>query len=426
MLRKDPRRFLRLSVGLACLAVAPAVARAEPRTLREVLSYAREHAPAWDARRAERERAHAQARVRGFWLPEAPAVGAEWTNRERPGEGGSRDRVLEGDLTFEPFGQGIFRARAATAVRDRELAEVDAAARGWAAEVAWSWHDWLRWRWMRARSANQADISRRLAHIVERRYQAGDASVLEVDLAHVEAAEGERRILEIEQGLRQSEERLAANIGWPAGARLPAPDSLELVPALPDTTEVLSRGIAGRPELLVAGAALEEGSAETQLATSQLFPKALLGGFWGQEDGDDIEGLRVTLSVPFAGPELFERGARAAEQRRLEAEHRAATRRAEAQIRTARDAVVLGFRQVALFQDQVLPGIDKARQRYQKAYEIGQVDLGTVLLSEQRYREAEQSFAAALAAYIEALMQLEFETGLPVLSGYTLEEETSP
>ena len=426
MLGNSHGRFLSLGIGLACLAAVPHGAHAEPRTLQEVLSYARQHAPAWEARRAERDRIRAEARVRGFWLPEAPAFSAEWTDRERPGESESRDRVLEGGLTLEPFGQGVFRARAASAARQRELAEVDARARGWAAEVAWSYHDNLRWRWMRTKSQRQADISRRLADIVQRRYEAGDASVLEVDLARVEAAEGERRILEVEQGLRLSEEWFAATIDWPAGVTLPALDSLELVPAFPDTTDLLARGILARPELLVARAALDQGSAENQLANMRLLPQAQVDGFWGQDDGDDIEGLRMTLSIPILGPELVEPGARAAEKRRLEAEHRAARRRAEGQIRAARDVVALGFRQVSLFQNEVLPGIEKARQRYQKAYEIGQVDLATVLISEQRYREAEQSFAAALATYIEALRQLEFETGLPVFSGYSLAEETSP
>src|SRR5512143_657361 len=148
MLRNNSGHWLRLGVGLACLAAAPGGVSAEPRTLREVLAYARQHAPAWEARHAERDRIRADARVRGFWLPEAPSVAAEWTDRERPGEPESHDRVLEGGLTLEPFGQGVFRARAAVAARQRELAEVDARARGWAVGVARTYHDHLRWLWM--------------------------------------------------------------------------------------------------------------------------------------------------------------------------------------------------------------------------------------------------------------------------------------
>jgi outer membrane protein TolC len=196
-----------------------------------------------------------------------------------------------------------------------------------------------------------------------------------------------------------------------------------LVPVLPDTVQLLERALALRPELLVARAALDLGKAEATLANSRLLPEADVGVFGGQDDGDDVSGLRVGLSVPFLGPPLSERGARAAERRRLEAELRAAIRDAQAQVAAARDAAALAYRQVSLFQQEILPGIQEARQRYQEAYDIGEVDLTTVLLSDQRFRDAERTFAETLATYLEALRALETATGVPLLSGYALSEE---
>lgn len=404
----------------------PVAAVAEPRTLQEVLAYARQHAPRVEARRAERDRLRAEARVRGFWLPQAPTLSGEWAERTPPGESQLQDRVLEGTLLLEPFGQGFLRAHAASQARREGLNGVDAVARGWAAEVAWRYHEVLRRRWMGERARLQVGITTRLAEVVQRRFDAGDASGLDLDLARVEAAEGRIRLLESERGLREAEENLAAAMGWPIGQPLPALDSLALVPTFPDTSALLAQALRQRPELLIARAALDRGRAETRLASLQLLPEVEVGVFGGRDEGDDIGGVRVGLTIPFLGPPLADRGARSAESRRLEAELRAAERDAHADIAVAREAVSISHRETMLFLDEILPGIQEARQRYAQAYAVGQTNLTSVLLSEQRYREAENSFAEALGRYIDALRELENATGLPVLSGYELGQEEKP
>ena len=420
------RERIRNLGSLLGLLLVPATAAAQPRTLGAVLTYAREHAPRVEARQAERERLRSEARTRGFWLPEPPRISGEWAERGPQDAVQSEDRMLEASLRLEIFGQGIFRAGAASAGRHVGDAEIDAHARIWAAEIAWKHHERLRRLWLHERTLVQADVSRRLADVVQRRFEAGDASRLELDLARVEAAEGRRRVLESDRAVHQAHEALAAAIGWPIGTPLPEPDSLELVPAFPDTVQLLAHALERRPELLVARATLDAGRAATKLANAKLLPDAELGVFGGQDDGDDVRGLRVGLSVPFLGSPLLERGARAAEQRQLEAELRAATRDAHAEVAVAQATVAFAFRQVALCQQEILPGIQEARQRYQEAYDVGQVDLTTVLLGEQRYRDAERTFAAALGDYMDALRDLEVASGVPVFSGYELSEEARP
>lgn len=415
--------WVRIVVFTAILVVSTCSA-SHAIDLRATLDYARQHAPTVDVRQAERARVRADARARGFWLPASPSVSAEWTERQAQGST-INDRVLEGSLAL-PLGQGVFRARAGSAQRRVGLQEVDALAREWAAEVAWRYYEHLRWRWLHEKTLRQAEIMRRLVEVVQRRVQAGDASGLELDLGRVEAAEGTRRAFESERGLRQAEEQLGSAIGWPIGTSLSEPDSLELIPAFPDTVQLLATALRRRPDLLVARAALDLGKAEARLANAHLLPEAELGVFAGQDDGDDIQGLRLGLSVPFLGPAIAERGARAAERQRLEAQLRVAVRDAHAQVAVAQQGATLAFREVSLFQQEILPRIQESRARNKRAYAVGEVDLTSVLLSEQRYREVERSFALALGAYIDALRELEVASGLPVLSGYELSQEVRP
>jgi hypothetical protein len=426
--RRHRRRSRAGAIGvvLAALSLWPVAAAAQaPRTLREVIAYARQHAPRVQARAAERDRVRSEARARGFWIPESPSVGGEWTQRGPRDQVRVRDRVLEAGLEADPL-QVVFRARTAGAERDLGLAEVDAQTRSWTAAVAWQHHERLRRLWLRDRSRRQAEISGRLADVVQRRFEAGDASGLELDLARIEAAEGRQRVFAAERALAEMEATLAAAIGWPNGTTLPEPDSLELVPGFPDTVDLASRALVQRPDLVVARAAAELGVESARHANSRLLPAANVGVFSGEDDGEDIRGMRAGLSVPFLGPPLAERGARAAEKRRLEYEMQAATRDAEADVTATRAAAALSFEQVSLYQSAILPGIQSARQRYEEAYTVGQIDLTTMLLGEQRYRDAERSFAEVLGTYIDSLRDLEVATGLPALSHAELDEEEKP
>ena len=409
---------------LAFTVALPLAASAEPATLRETLLYAREHAPHFAIRAAERDRVRADARVRGFWLPEPPEVAGEWTERDAPDGSHAEERMLEASMALDPFGL-VFRSRSAGAGRNLGLREVDTEARAWAAGVAWLYHERLRRHWMHDRRLQQAEVTQRLLDVVRQRVDAGDASGLELDLARVEASEGKRRVFESEGAKHRASELLAAAIGWPAGMELPAPGSLELVPSFPDTANLFVRTLEQRPQLLAAEAALSRGKAEAQLARARLLPEAEFGVFDGEDDGDEVRGLRLALSVPFLGPPLVETGAHSAEKRRLEAEMRAATRDAFVEVAVAQAATAVASQQVALYVQEILPGIQGARQRYQEAYSVGQVDLATILVSEQRYRDAEHSFAEVLGTYIDALRELELATGLPLFSGYSLEDESN-
>lgn len=416
------------ALGLAALLVgaAPAPLVAAPRTLGEVFVYARAHAPLVTARRAERDEVRATARARGWWLPEPPSLAGEWSRTRHPETSDSRDRILEGGLRIEPLGQVVFRARAAGAERDRDLASLEAQARGWAAQVAWSYYELLRWQWLRSRASQQEATGQRLASVVERRFSAGDASQLETDLAQVEAAEAARRALGVERALQTAEARFLALIGWPYDEAAPALDSVQLVPLFPDTTGLFRLAMERSPELVEARAALDWGRMQAQLASAQLLPVVDLSAYGGTDDGDDVRGMRVGLSLPFLGPPLAERQARAAAARRAQAEYEAARRAVEAEVEAAGSAAALSYRQVRLFQERVLPGLEISRARFRKAYQIGEVDLTALLLHEQRSREAEEAFAAALADYTDSLRELEWTSGLPVLSGDTLAEEVQP
>jgi outer membrane protein TolC len=377
-------------------------------------------------RQAERDRVLAEARARGFLLSEPARISGDWTNRHVSEGPRVQNRVLEAGLTLEPLGQGIFRARAASAERGLGLSEVDGQARSWAAHVAWSYYERGRSRWLLRAVEHQSEIVRRLADVVERRFEAGDASGLERSLARVEAAEGSRRLLEAQSLARQDEERLAGAIGWPAGMPLLDPDSSAVVPTFPDTSALLTRALEHRPELRTARAALDLGKADLRLATAQLLPNVEIGAFGGSDGGDDVHGVKADLRLPFLGPALVERGARRAERRRLEAELRAALRDAQAEVAATTEAAALAYRQVTLFRETTLPAVEEARQKYQVSYQLGEVDLTTMLLGEQRYRDAEAAFADALGTYVESLRQLEEATGLPLLSGYELIQETQP
>jgi cobalt-zinc-cadmium efflux system outer membrane protein len=392
-------------------------AAAQPASLQQTLEYARDHAPRAAAHQALRDLARARGAESGSLLAAAPSVAGEWTRREDVTGEVTHDRTFEAMLPLEIFGQGIFRRRAARAQREADLAAVDADAGSWAVDIAWMYHERLRQAWLHARGTQQAMLAQQLAEVVQGRVEAGDASQLELELAQIQAGEIARRTLASERALRRVEGALAAAIGWPDSMGLPAADTLALVPIFPDTTGIATQAMALQPQLRAARAARAAGHERARLANAGLFPTAELGMVWGTDDGDDVSGIRASLSVPVLGPPLPERGVHDAELRRLEAELDAAERATRATLASTLLGVGLAAREVELYQRSILPAIDGVRRRTREAYELGELDLSEVLLAEQQARESERGFAEALGSYLDALRELELGSGVALLSG---------
>lgn len=259
-----------------------------------------------------------------------------------------------------------------------------------------------------SRSREAADA---LLTATERRYEAGEATALELNRARVAAA-GARA----GQGAAEAEGsaalgELKALLGLPPGESVEVRGSLTPRPAV--EVETLLEGLDQRPDLRALAAELREAEAEVLLGQALARPGLGVRGGVAREEGADIvtAGVVVSLPVHNRGQETIAVGrARADALRQALAAARGA---ADAEVRGRYSALTRQIAAVRELEQTALPALEDNESLALKSFEAGEIDLGELLLIR---RESLETRLAYLERLLDAsLTRFELETAAGAL-----------
>lgn len=388
-----------LSLGL-CLESGAAEPADGPVSLVETLAAARANSP--EIRAAdERVAAMGERPIQEATLPD-PMIGVRYHNE-------SFDKITLGESEFSyvelsaeqevPFpGKLGLRERMAMREFDRERAMRDATVLMVLAETAAGYHELA----MLERTLELLRENERVLDLIVRqaaaRYAVGEVAQQDVLRASLERSALEERVTMAEQKRASARARLNALLGRAPATEFAGP--LELTAPAPlepiDELEVRLRERA--PELRAAEEDVERSSAALDLAHRDFFPDFALMGAYMNKDGLEPEwelGVRVTV------PLYFWRRQRAAvveqERSKRAAEHTRDRERLslEARLRELHAMAASAGRLAVLYGDSLIPSATATLASARASYEVGRVDLLTVLnaftaLLEYRIREVEE------------------------------------
>lgn len=340
------------------------------------------------------------ARQEAFILDRSPH---EWSTRVT-----GQQRRLETGLRFSEWSVGVERtirlpgkAEADRSIGTATVAESQArygeALHEAARELMGLWVDWL----ATEHSRELAETSLRSAQgsllAVEKRFRAGDASKLDLNIARAELAE-QRRM--------DSDARTQAAAAW---ARLSVrfPGVNRQVTALPtplpireEATIWRDRILAESDELKVMQAKMLKAQAHAQRARADKTPDPTLGVYTASEIGGRERISGVMISIPIPGAVRDSRSAKAIaaievsrqevelKKRRLDAEIASAVETA----RGSHDSLQIANEGAAAMQENA--------RLIQRAYSLGEAELQTLLLAG---RQATAAMINALQARVTAL-----------------------
>ncbi|MRR17960.1 MAG: TolC family protein, partial [Deltaproteobacteria bacterium] len=135
------------------------------------------------------------------------------------------------------------------------------------------------------------------------KYQAGDISALDVNLAEVELSKAKRERLLSQREYQASLLALQSFFGAPPDLSLPLQGELpQNAPVMPDRRTVMNAAMSGRPDAQAASLEMEKTKALLMLAKKEAFPNLTLSGFYDRDELRNVVG--VGLSIPFP---LFDR-----------------------------------------------------------------------------------------------------------------------
>ena len=268
-------------------AAEPAAMRADPALIQFVQSVVESNPRVQAARAAvEASGAFRDAASRPLYNPEL-SIDAENTDVET--------RTLGISQTLDWGGKR--KARTAVAESDRLVVEAEYLAARWDVTVelldGLAQHQTGAERDALAKSRQQ--LMDEFAALAQRRFDAGDLAQVELDLARL--ASTDARIQKATAGAGLAEARQAVRNLTPRSAVAQWPTLPDALPALPKSAEDPQSLVSVLPEVLAARRQVETADAVVELRRRERRPDPTLSLTGGDEDGESLVGVNVTIPL---------------------------------------------------------------------------------------------------------------------------------
>ena len=377
-IRGQSGRALVCAAVLALVQAALAADAGRPASaLASALEQAwRQHpqAAALDARDAE---AQATRDIAGGLTPEPGAIAIASRNDRWNRDRGQQEYEIELATPLWLPGQKAAREDAAASQVDEVAARRIALRWALAGELREAWWALAAARNTRTLAARRLETARALETAVRRRYETGDLSRIDRNLAQSEVLAAEAELIEADANRQQAEQFLRTLTG--AGAPV---ETDQEAPA-----QIAERGaeaVASHPLLVAAAAASRSARARTTVAAESRRAAPELALRVVRERGEFAEpfssSVGVRLRIPFSSDALNRRDAAAAtaEASQADAEMLLARTRVELEMERAQRTLAAAGRQLAMAEERRALAADNLRLA-EKAFMLGESDLSTLL-----------------------------------------------
>jgi len=260
------------------------------------------------------------------------------------------------------------------------------------------------------------------------RFNAGDIPELDFNLAKVELARAESRLLEVEREGIPLRVKIASLTGLNE-AEIKLADKLSVPLVSPKTNGLVQQALASRPDFLAL--AQERDKAETghRLSKAEALPN-LTAGLFAQWEQNSVEvggmssinrdtqlGIRLSMPIP-----VFDRntGGRAAARARLDAadsRRLALERSIVAEVEAAISRLSSSERVLTLFEKGIIPQLTENLKLTREAYRLGEVGIISVIEEQKKFFEVSDSYLSALHARRLAMIKLETAAAMDLNGG---------
>ncbi len=406
--------MLKKIIFLALLALFP-IGNACPMTVHEAVKQAFRENPDLQALRLEKE--VVQGRLLKAELPLAanPVIESNLSAKDRAGEeGGGKDTNygLKLSQEFEIAGQRALRIEIAKKERSRLAWEIEDKERGLSFEVKDAFARALAAKKKEELAGQVVALQEDLLNFTRIKFQAGEVSGLEVNLAEVELGKSKKDLLLA--GREHRESRLA--VQGLMGSQTDRPFDLDgdlssdLLP-FPEKGDLLKPILSQRPDLKAALIEVDKTKTAIDLAKRSVVPNIVLGGFYSRDELRNDLGLSLSLSIPLFDrkqAEKKEAQARAAQARVKQA---GLERTINREFEEAFNAVASSQKELSLFKKEILDKSLENLALLNLAYREGKIGFFNVRLAQKESMEAQFAYLETLLRARRAVNALERTIG---------------
>ncbi len=261
------------------------------------------------------------------------------------------------------------------------------------------------------------EMSRQFLEKTEARFKAGTAAKLDVLKARVDFSKTQNDLIANDHSLAAARAGLAKLLGRPLGSTIEPTDSLEMIPALPDLSQLRQLALDSRPELRSMTVQQRAARDSTTLAKQYWLPDLNLT-LWRSyiEGAPDSYKFDGGISLPL----LFwqhEKGAIAQarhHERELQATGADLVGQIMLDLQNSYSSAATAWRQAAYMHDELQPEAEAAYKAAFASYSLGGSSAVDLLDAKATLLDVQSQYTDALGAVNSARSDLERAVGAPL------------
>ena len=338
----------------------------------------------------------------------------------------SLDRNITLSQTIELGGKRRRRVSQAGAEQDAALSLVLRAERLLAAQVRASFVVALRAREFVQVDLANADLAASLADVARKRFEAGAAPQMEVNLALVQVGRAQRD-LRLSQGAYQvARTILAETVGLNSDVPPVPAGELELPSReVPAFSQLLASALARRADVQAFQANLRAAQARREVAGRQMVPNLNAGAFYGVEEGTDrLVGGFLGVSLPIFNRNPGPKAEADALIRQAAADQDAIELQVRQEVASTLARYHAAVESTANLQSQVLGSLEGNLALLQRSFEAGKTSWTEVLVFRREFVEVRRDYVDTLTEAQLAGIEMDLAAGAP--SPVSTSQESQP
>jgi len=384
-------------------------------TVEEAVQQALKHNPDLQTLKLEEDSASGQLEKARLLLISNPTVEGNISKKKRPpGEVGDAFTNYGFKLSqeFEIAGQRGSRI----AVGENELARVQAGIkdkeRFLISDVKDSFAKVLALKKKSGLARETVQLKEELLGYTRIKFQAGDISGLDVNLAEVELSKAKRELLLNEREYRESLLALQGFLGLPPDRSFALQGDLPSeAPVLPDRAALQETAYTLRPDAKSTLFEVEKTKAALRLAKKEVIPNVTLSGFYDRDELRNVVGLGISVPLPLFNRKQAEKKEAYARAEGAKIKSEGLKKTIEREVEQAYSDLATAIEELTLFKKEIIVKAAENLNLLNLAFKEGKVGFFEVRLAQKDTIEVQFAYIEAQMRAQLALNAMEKTTG---------------
>ena len=340
---------------LAC-ALSLSVQSAHAMTLNEAVETALKNNPEVQSVRLEKDAAQGRLDQAGLWLKRNPVIEGSLSKKDTLPDGGEKVTNYEVRLSqeFELAGQRGQRVDAARSGMDKAAQDIRNRERVLIAEVKDAFARALAARRKKELAEEVVKLQEELVASATIKFQTGDISALEQNLADVELGKARRDRMLAERERREALLGLQELLGVKPSSSFSIEGELPSeAPAIPDKNTTQEVALQ-RPDVQSAAAEVQQARSAMKLAGREAIPSVTVSGFYNEDDRLNEAGVMLSFPLPFFDRKQADRREAAAKAGQALVKQASLERALDRELEEAHANLIAAAEELSLFKKDVL------------------------------------------------------------------------